>query len=121
MHPINQENKDKKKENKIRLFIRSKNGYYIFCCFAVLVFISVQIFAAQYTYINKATTYSKKTIEIVAPYLNDKEQLFLKAEFASINNKESFIKFQKHLDDIASKNKVEIPKIKEFLNWKWVE
>lgn len=95
-------------------FIRSRRGYYTtyFISLASITFLFTSVI--QIIYINKIVTYSEKSMNIVSVYIDEHERLMLKSEFASMNNVTDFKNFNQHLNRIAEKNDLGLPKIDIF-------
>lgn len=97
-------------ENIILNFLDSKYGFYlksflIIAGASFLAFGGIIISSA-----NDVTTFSEKSIRIVAPYIEEKEKLMLVSEFSQIKTTNDFNQFKIHLEKIAKNNNLELPK-----------
>jgi hypothetical protein len=91
-----------RKIHKFELFVMSIAASLIFCYFLS------KFIKDHYTY--NLTIYIEKSLDIVAPYLNNQERLILKANYRLIDNYEKFNYFNKNLDSIAKENNIVLPK-----------
>ena len=74
----------------------------IFC----FQFIPVSVYTLQYSLVSWFDT----SIRIIEPYIEQKEVLALKSEFAQIRNKDDYLVIINRLKVIAEKNKLRLPK-----------
>lgn len=93
-------------------FINSRNGYLITCFAGVFAIAFLYVSAVQFSYINQIITYSEKSINIVSPYITEKDRLILQSQFSSISKAYDFYSFQSHLQEIAMKNNLILPVLK---------
>ena len=67
----------------------------------------------HYTY--NLIIYIEKSIDIVAPKINEQQRLELKANYRLIDNYEKFESFNQKLNDIANEKNIDLPPFKFIL------
>lgn len=109
-HPHNKK-KEFEWEKKFKLFLKSKKGYYVTCCISVSAIVFMNVFIFRISYVNQVITISERSINIVNPYLSEKDRLLLRAEFSSIESADDFYKFKSHVESVAEKNELKLPEL----------
>ena len=64
---------------------------------------------AKNAWINKTTTYSLQSLEILAPNISDHERLALRSQFFSVQNAGDFRLFYDHLNALAAQHQTRLP------------
>ena len=59
-------------------------------------------------YINKITTKSLNSIEVIAPFIEQKEYLSLKSDFLRIKNADDYENFYRKMAELGRKHEVEL-------------
>lgn len=84
-------------------------------------FISVMIFcyiltsAIKHHYTYNLIVYIEKSIDIVAPKINEQQRLELKAKYRLIDNYDKFKIFNEELNNVANEKGIELPPFKFIL------
>lgn len=78
--------------------------------FMYLVLFSV----GRHDAINRITTYSMQSMEILRPYIGEQKYLFLKSEYLQIKSADEFIQFNASIVEKAKENSVSLPNFKPF-------
>lgn len=102
--------------NSIKKYLKSKKSsklesitilLILFAIFTLIISMSIK---HHYTY--NAIIYIEKSLDILAPKLNENERLKLRAEYRMINSYESFEKFNTEIILLAKEKNIKIPEFK---------
>jgi len=93
---------------------KRKSGYFfLFLAILMTVLYSYKFFNSVFTY--KAVNYIERSIEIVRPYINQKEFIKLRSEYRSIETKEQFSFIYFKLIKIEEQNEIKLPDFSPLL------
>jgi len=93
-------------------FAATKHGYVVLCI-AVLIMAAITCSdIIEIIFINKVTTQSLNSIDIIAPFIEQKEYLSLKSDFLRIKNAEDYEDFHRKMVELSDKHEIELPLFK---------
>ena len=109
-HPIMRKKPEEK--NRIRDFMRSRQGFYILFVVTLLIMLSFSISQLRVSYINKVVTFSVQSMNILAPKIPDVEMKTLRANYYQVETRDDYLAFHKQLLELAKEAEVKLPKFK---------
>lgn len=65
----------------------------------------------QTVYTRSVCSWSKQSLEIIAPYVSEREMIVYKSQLRQVNGAEKFYKIYDSIIDVANKNNIILPKI----------
>lgn len=106
--------KDNKAFRKKKLSIIKKifSQKFVTSIITILVILYGIITVGKESFINTTITNTLGNIEIVSPYIEDKEYKQLKSNFYSMQNQQDYLKLIEKIENIAQLNEVELKKVK---------
>jgi hypothetical protein len=93
-------------------FINNSKRYYTVIGLTVSVFIMTIFMLSKISYTNNIITYSIRSIDIVKPYLEDKNSNLILSKFYQIRSKSDFNDFDANLKKIAKEHSLKLPENK---------
>lgn len=108
-HP---ENKKEQSEidQKVGSFIKSKYGYIVLNVLTLSVMVSCLFIASKISYTNRVVTYSIRSLDIVKPYILEKEYDKLVSDYYQLRNADDYNKFNEAIKKIAEEHSLRLPK-----------
>jgi len=103
-------------DSRMRVFIRSRRGYYLLSFLTFTVFVSFFFSLTRVTYVNSVVTTSRQSISILAPKISDMETKELWALFYSMKSSDDFNVFKGKLQKLANEKSVKLSSFDEL--WK---
>lgn len=83
---------------------------YISTCFMILVLLCLILWSiVKIQYVNSITTRSLNSVDIIAPFIEQKEYLSLKSDFLRMKNAEDYEAFHRKMVELSDKHEVELP------------
>lgn len=112
---VNVSSKNLLKSIFFRFIVKSKKRVYFFTLIITLPgsILYTDILIREVTSIS-ANNYLDRSIEIVRPFIDEKDFLLLRSEFRQVNSKEKFYNILLKINDIALENEVELPESKFY-------
>src|SRR5436190_13657044 len=92
-HPWLRERLPPKEKSKTRQFMRSSRGFYVISFLTLLVFVQVFVASTRARYVRAVILYANSTIQRIAPYIDDKTEKQLWAQYRSIRNAKDYYAF----------------------------
>lgn len=102
----------KLKLNKIKAFKSFKYDHLIITFMSLVLFIYALSATIKHHYTYNAIVYFEKTLDILAPKIDENRRLELKAKYRTVNSYDSFTLFNNELIEIAKEKKIKIPEFK---------
>lgn len=78
----------------------------------VFVFVTMQLWQGLYSH--SASSFAERSVVIVSPFINEQEFKEINAQYRAIDTAEKFYAFHKRIEEIAAKNKIELPEFKSI-------
>ena len=98
-----------KPREKIKAFLGSHKEFVIFHFLVLVLIVTSFSMIIQSTYSNKIAMKSLNSIEIVSPFVKEKDRRLLKSKFLRIKSCEDYIAFYNKMKSIADKYSLELP------------
>jgi len=80
--------------------------------FALVAIFLTYITFNKVSYANRLTTQSLNSVDIIAPFIEQKEYLSLKSDFLRIKNAEDYEAFHRKMVELSAKHEIELPLFK---------
>lgn len=93
------------------IIVKKSNLVYVHIC-AIAVMVLSSLYFTSVSSVNKVATQSLNSLDIIAPFIEQKEYLSLKSDFLRIKNVEDYEDFHRKMLELAEKHEIELPLLK---------